>query len=86
LVVVLIHWEYSVMRSRLAIYQAREEACRHQATFPQNAAQKDRLLKLAEQWAEMAERVKKDRAHFDRIKRGAASSRRHLARIASFGP
>jgi len=74
------------MRSRLAIYQARVEECRQQATLPQNAAQKDRLLQVAEQWAEMAERVKKDRAHFDRIKRGAASSRRHLARIASSGP
>ena len=74
------------MRSRLAIYQARVEECRQQATLPQNAAQKDRLLQVAEQWAEMAERVKKDRAHFDRIKRGAASSRLHAARIASSGP
>jgi len=74
------------MRSRSDIYRARAEACSHQATLPQNTAQKDRLLKLAEQWAEMAERAKKDRARVGRIKRDAASSRLHVPRTASPGP
>jgi len=38
------------------------EACSYQATLPQNANKKDRLLKLADEWAEMAAKADKDRA------------------------
>lgn len=47
---------------RSDLYQLNAETCRHQAALPQNAADKDRLLKLSEQWTELAERAKKDRA------------------------
>jgi hypothetical protein len=50
------------MRSRSDLYKANAEACRHQAASPKNAAQKDRLLKLAEQWTNLAEQAKKDSA------------------------
>jgi hypothetical protein len=50
------------MRSRSDLYKANAEACRHQADLPQNAAQKDRLLKLAGQWTNLAEQAKKDSA------------------------
>jgi len=42
------------------------EACSYQATLPQNADKKDRLLKLANQWAEMAAKADKDRARICR--------------------
>ena len=57
-----LHWgaEYRVpiMRSRYELYCAKAEECSRQATLPQNAAQKDRLLKLAEEWTNMAKGAK----------------------------
>ena len=50
------------MPSRSDLYKANAEACRQQAALPQNASQQDRLLKLAEQWTNLAEQAKKDSA------------------------
>jgi hypothetical protein len=71
------------MRSRSDIYRANAEACRYQATLPQNAAEKDRLFKLADEWTKLAEEAKKDRARL----RGTtlASSAIHVSRLASTG-
>jgi hypothetical protein len=49
-------------RSRAELYRAKAETCGHQAALPQNAPQKDRWLKLAEQWSALADNAKKDRA------------------------
>jgi len=43
------------MRSRAEIYQAKAETCRHHAKLAKDASERDRLLKLADQWSKMAE-------------------------------
>jgi hypothetical protein len=63
------------------MYRAKAEACSHQATLPQNAAQRDRWLKLADEWTKLAIEGKKDRG-----RRVAVSPRLHVGRIASTGP
>ena len=60
---------------RSDLYKANAEACRHQAALPQNPAQKNRLLKLAEQWTEMAERARKAPARIGNIKPVDSKSR-----------
>lgn len=50
------------MASRSDIYRANAEACRFQAALPQNADQKGRWLKLADEWTKLAAEAKKDRA------------------------
>ena len=47
-------------RSRVKLHQAKAKTCRQQASLPQNAAVKDRWLKLAEQWLALADIAKKD--------------------------
>jgi len=46
------------MRSRREIYQAKMEACRHQAELAQDDIQKDRWTRLAEQWSKMADETR----------------------------
>jgi hypothetical protein len=74
------------MRSRSDIYRARAEECSHQATLPQNAAHKDRLLKLADEWTKLAMGAKNAPAGTGRAKRVAASFRVHVRSVASTGP
>jgi hypothetical protein len=68
-------------RSRAEIYRAKAETCRQQAALPQNASQKDRWLKLAEQWSALADNVKKDRTRAGKGKGRAASSAVHIQAI-----
>jgi hypothetical protein len=68
-------------RSRAEIYRAKAETARQQAGLPQNASQKDRWLKLAEQWSALADSAKKDRRRVRKAKRRAASSPVHIQAI-----
>ena len=63
------------------LYKSHAETCRRQSALPQNASQKDRLLKLAEQWMELAERAKKDPALIRTAKPVVSPSRRHAGYI-----
>jgi hypothetical protein len=47
------------MRSRVEIYQARADTCRHHAKLAKGASERNRLLKLADQWSKMAEDAKR---------------------------
>jgi hypothetical protein len=62
---------------RSHLYKSNAEMCRYQAALPQNASQKARLLKLAEQWMELAEQAKKDPARIRTAKRIASPLRSH---------
>jgi hypothetical protein len=42
-------------RYRLEMYKAKAEICSRQAALLQNGFQRDRLLKLAEQWSKLAD-------------------------------
>jgi len=46
--------------SRVELYRAKAENCRHQADLPQNAFNRDRWLKLAQQWSALADNAEKD--------------------------
>jgi hypothetical protein len=63
------------------LYQSNAEMCRCQAALPQNASQKERLLKLAEQWMELAEQAKKDPARIRTAMPVVTPSRRHAGYI-----
>ena len=47
------------MPSRAEIYRTNAERCRQQAALAENADQRKRLLKLADQWAKMADKEAK---------------------------
>jgi len=68
-------------RSRAEIYRAKAETCRQQATLPQNAAQRDRWLKLAEQWSALADNAKKERKRMRKAKRKTMSSVVHIQAV-----
>ena len=46
-------------RSKVELYRAKAEICRHQADLPQSAPHRDRWLKLAEQWSALADNAEK---------------------------
>jgi hypothetical protein len=56
------------MRSRTEIYRANAEVCGQQAAVPRNASQRERWIRLAEQWSKLAEGAKKDPARIGRAK------------------
>jgi hypothetical protein len=66
------------MRSRTDLYRANAEACRHEADLPQNVPQRDRWLKLDDQWSKMAEEAKKDRRRVHATSRLAPSRLRDI--------
>jgi len=47
------------MGSRAEIYRAKAETCRQHAKLAKDASERNRLLKLAEQWSKMAEDAKR---------------------------
>jgi hypothetical protein len=67
--------------NRVALYQSNADACRHQATLLQNASNKERWLKLADQWSKMADEAKRQPARI-RGFRGRPSSQIHSPRLA----
>jgi hypothetical protein len=68
-------------RSRMEMYRRKAEACRHQAALPQNASQKDRWLKLADDWSRLADTAKKDRSRTARTKKREVSSPVHIQAV-----
>ncbi|HEV7358244.1 MAG TPA: hypothetical protein VGN99_09640, partial [Steroidobacteraceae bacterium] len=79
------------MHSRAAIYRAKAEACSRQADLPQNTSERDRWLKLAEQWTKLARQAEHDPAGVSKHRRRRLVSRsrssHHSAAnsLASFG-
>jgi hypothetical protein len=63
------------------LYQAKAETCRQQAALPQNAAVKDRWLKLAEEWSALADIAKKDRPRVLKAKGKPVSLQVHIRAI-----
>jgi len=53
---------------RAKIYQSKAELCRHQADLPQNASEKQRWLKVANEWSKLADQAKRDPARIRRFR------------------
>jgi hypothetical protein len=67
--------------NRVALYQSNAKECRHQATLPQNESNRDRWLKLADQWSNMADEAKRQPARIRGFRR-RPSSQIHSPRLA----
>jgi len=65
--------------TRVELYRAKAELCRQQAVLPQNAAQKDRWLKLAEQWSKLADDGNTERPRGRRVKSTSEVPRLRIA-------